>query len=132
VLAEEEGVFFKIGAYPSLSHTHQGKDSGEAEEQCGYPRREERREDPRFSEGEKDVEENPVGETNHYTDPDVQGNPPGSTGLEGKRNADKDHDQIQNGVREFGIKIDKISSCIVACGLDPLDIGSEFRITHLS
>ena len=123
-------IVLNFGYWALLSDTHQSKDSSEGEEQCSYPGREERREDSCFSEGEKDIEEDAIGEPDHHTDPYVQGDPPGPTGLEGERNSDEDHDQVQERVREFGIKIDKISGCIVTCGLDLLDIGSEFCITH--
>ena len=113
-----------------LADAHECKDSRKPEEQGGSPCGEKGRENPCFSNGEKDVESDPIGKANHHTDADAEGDAPGSACLQGEWNTDEDHDQVEKGEGEFRVERHEITGGVITGSLDLLDVGLELGIAH--
>ena len=77
-----------------LSDAHQGENSGKSKEYRRDPASEKRGENPRFSEGYKNIKDDAIGKANHHATPNAQGYPSGPTGFQRERDANQDHDQV--------------------------------------
>jgi hypothetical protein len=71
-----------------LSDAHQGENSGQTKENGRDPTGEKGGENPRFSEGYKNVKDDPIDKTKHHTNPNAQSHSPRPTGFQGEGDAD--------------------------------------------
>ena len=86
--------YLEFGAPRLLADAHQGETSSQTEEYRGDPTSEKGREDARFSEGYKNVEDDTIGKADHHAASNTQSHPTGPAGFQCEWDANQDHDQV--------------------------------------